>query len=239
MRKNVRALQGLRLFSTIAMTLIALQTPSNAATISYSDNVVYPGLGSSSPQAFSLSAFNPNLGTLNSISLTISQIDQIFLRLTNPTARAQSGQYGVSFQNVACTQSSYCGNEVSGVTTPVYTVPRKSTVELTYLIDSGTVAFSGPGTAYAPPPDEFTGVNGQVPLTLTSTTITSSFFGCSIAPVGACPTVDALSVQLDTTLTVTYVYTPVPEPISPATPVLFGAAFLGVAKMLKSSPNQE
>jgi hypothetical protein len=236
MRSNVGLRQSLSLFSTIVMTLLALQTSSRAATVSYSDNVVYPGFSSS--QAFSVSTFDPSLGTLNSISLAISQIDQIFLKLTNPTTSSQSGQYGFSLLNLACTQSSYCGSEYSGASTPVYNVPPNSTVELTYSIDSGTVALSGPGTAYAPPPDEFTGVNGQVPLTLTSTTITSSFFGCSIAPVGACPTVDALSVQLDTTLTVTYDYTPVPEAISPAAPLLFGA-FLGVAKMLKSSRNQE
>jgi hypothetical protein len=235
MRSNVGLRQSLSLFSTIVMTLLALQTSSRAATVSYSDNVVYPGFSSS--QAFSVSTFDPSLGTLNSISLAISQIDQIFLKLTNPTTSSQSGQYGFSLLNLACTQSSYCGSEYSGASTPVYNVPPNSTVELTYSIDSGTVALSGPGTAYAPPPDEFTGVNGQVPLTLTSTTITSSFFGCQFY-ASLCPLVEASSVQLDTTLTVTYDYTPVPEAISPAAPLLFGA-FLGVAKMLKSSRNQE
>jgi len=212
------------------VVLFLLPTPrSEAATLSNSDMQVFPASGGSQ-QEYSLQKFDPGLGRLNGIVMTHHQTYLASWSVANPTVTTHDFFYSFTIQEIFTLDGSFLGQSLLGF----------SSVTSTPLAPNTTTSFSessdGGSSTFAVPSELFDAFVGDSFVRISSlarifTPVSNSACGPFFCPLGP-DSVLSNSILVTSTATITYDYTPVPEPTTTAGALLLAAVVAGRRKKL-------
>lgn len=183
----------------------ATTTPATAANISLANS--YSGLQPSASSNITISQFNPSLGTLNSINVTLSANSSFNVNATNIAypSNAQSAQ-AIASENINLQLNSFTLSASPTATSSTITVPADSNATLPTFTATASNSQNVPTASFS----DFTGT-GVISFLLSADQLNLSQGSNSSADVFYLND-SVTSTSTSGAVNVQYNYTPVPEP---------------------------
>jgi hypothetical protein len=248
-----RVLDKVAAFSAISIfvggSILCQQAPTSAAILTSSDTkltVYSPSSNNNTDTSpFVLQRFDTNLGSLNNISLAISRSFQQEFGISNPHDVDLLFAWQTSTFTYANTGSASGQRLLTYFLSTTVPAGSNTVISLTGQLEDQNFFFytpASPGGTTLPPINDFIGLGSfGAPLTFVNLTDVPSapFFaslGCNpnSPNSGPCLTLNSVSpYSFVTTLTVTYDYTPVPEPRNAVSSSIFGFFAIAIRKWRK------